>query len=109
VYYNGPGHSIWRVAATGGEPAPVLKTGPRASWTLASAGIYILDPDAEGGPRIEFFPFSGQRTQPVRLPGNPDSYLPYPSGESVSPDGRWILYMRVDRAEADIMVVDNFR
>jgi Tol biopolymer transport system component len=111
VYYNGPEHTIWRVAAAGAEPASVLKTGPRALWTLASAGIYILDPDAKGGPSIEFFPFSGQRTQLVRLPGNPDSYVfPNSFGTSVSPDGRWIIYTHVDRPEAaDIMLVDNFR
>ena len=55
VYYNGTEPSIWRVPTAGGEPARVLTTGPRASWTLASAGIYVLDPDAKGGPSIDAF------------------------------------------------------
>ena len=28
---------------------------------------------------------------------------------SVSHDGRWILYVSVEREESDIMVVENFR
>ena len=68
----------------------------------------MLDPDAEGGPGLDLFPFSGRPAKPVRLPGNADSYLPSP-GLSVSPDGRWVLYVRLDRAESDIMLVDNFR
>jgi hypothetical protein len=87
----------------------VLKTGSRALWTLGTAGIYIIDPDAAGGPSIELLQFNRRRPQPVRLPGSAGSYLPYATGISVSTDGRWILYMRVDRAEADIMLVDNFR
>jgi Tol biopolymer transport system component len=106
IYYSGPEASIWRIPEGGGQPAEVLKTGKRASWTLASAGIYVLDPDAKGGPSIELIPLNARRTQAVRLPGKPEGYL-YVS--SVSPDGRWILYVHVDRAEADIMLVENFR
>ena len=28
---------------------------------------------------------------------------------SVSPDGRWVLCTQLDRAEGDIMLVENFR
>lgn len=109
VCYQGPGGSIWRVPASGGEPALVVKTNPRALWTLATGGIYVRDADAKSGPSMEVFSLAGIRTAALRLPGKPDRYLPYDSGLSVSPDGRWILYMRVDRTEADIMLVDNFR
>ena len=108
VYFGNPAGSIWRVASAGGEPELVRMAGPRAEWTLGRSGLYVLDPDAKGGPALEFFPFSGPPAKPVRLPGNADSYLPSP-GLSVSPDGRWVLYVRLDRAESDIMLVDNFR
>jgi len=32
-----------------------------------------------------------------------------PEGLSVSPDGRWILYTQEDRADMDILLVENFR
>lgn len=109
----------WKVPVAGGEAALVLKTGKRAGWTLSAAGIYVLDPDANGGPAIEFVPFAAKRREVVRLPGKPDSYyepwLPPLVGSlspiplAVSPDGRWILYEHIDRAEADIMLVEYFR
>jgi Tol biopolymer transport system component len=106
VYYWGPGWSIWKVPVAGGEAALVLKTGRRAVWALSVTGIYILDPDTNGGPAIEFVPFAAKRKEVVRLPGKPDGYEPW---LAVSPDGRWILYHHVDRAEADIMLVEDFR
>ncbi len=110
VYYSGPEASIWRLPTGGGEPERVVSTGPHASWTLASAGMYVLDPEAKAGPSIELFPFSNSgRAQVVRLPGKPDTYgRDDLSASSVSPDGRWVLYVHVDRAESDIMLVDNF-
>jgi len=106
VYYWGPDWSIWKVPVAGGEAALVLKTGRRAVWALSATGIYVLDPDANGGPAIEFVPFAGRRKQVVRLPGKPDGYEPW---LAISPDGRWILYHHIDRDEADIMLVEDFR
>jgi len=28
---------------------------------------------------------------------------------AVSPNGRWLLYTKMERQEADLMLVDNFR
>ena len=111
AFYGGPGWQIWKVAIAGGEPVPVRKRGKRALWNLSATGIYILDPDAEGGPEIEFSPFApGARGETMRLPGEPAAYVLWNGGAiAVSADGRWIAYEHIDRNDGDVMLVDNFR
>ena len=79
-------------------------------WTLSASGIYVLDPDAAGGPAIQFFPFAGdKRPEVLRLAGSPEDYRFATDRVDVSADGRWILYAYRDRNESDIMLVENFR
>jgi Tol biopolymer transport system component len=110
-YVGGPGQ-IWKTPAAGGEATLALKIGRRAAplWTVSASGFYVLDPDAGGGPAIEFYPFgSSQSTHTTRLGGEPESYLWGVDGLSVSPDGRWIVYDHRDRYEGEIILVENFR
>ena len=119
LYYAGPNDSIWRAPVDGGQAAPVLKAGKRGFWTSSTNGIYLLDPDAEGGPTITLLPFNGEGTQVVRLPGQPDAYLEsiaapaFPlverTGLAASRDGRWIVYSYRDRSDTELMLVENFR
>jgi hypothetical protein len=110
VYYGGFDGRIWKVPSAGGEPTPVRNKGKRAMWTISVTGIYILDPDAAGGPAIDFFPFApGGRSETLRLRGQPNTYTAGPVELDVSPDGRWVLYSHLDRNEGDIMLVENFR
>jgi Tol biopolymer transport system component len=109
LFYRGSGGQIWKVPVAGGEAAPVLKT--RVSlWTMSASGIYVLDPDAEGGPAVQFFPFEGKRrTEVLRLGGNPEDYRFTMDRVDVSADGKWFVYGYRDRHEGDIMLVENFR
>jgi len=111
LYYTGPGRQICKLAIAGSESIPVRKMAKRALWNLSATGIYILDPDAEGGPEIQFFPFApGARRETLKLAGEPDGYALEISGAmAVSPDGRWIVYEHLDRNDGDVMLVDNFR
>jgi Tol biopolymer transport system component len=111
VYYTGRDASIWRVPANGGNAAVVQNLGKRAIWTASKRGLYVLDPDAAGGPVIEFTPFVGSR-EVVRLPGEAASYIE-PSGKAAglaaSPDGRWLVYLHREYTDTKIMLVENFR
>jgi Tol biopolymer transport system component/predicted Ser/Thr protein kinase len=110
VYYGGFDGRVWKVPVAGGEPTPALNRGKRALWNISTTGFYVLDPDAKGGPAIEFFPFApGGRTQTLTLPGEPDTYFWGAGTLAVSADGRWVLYEHRERNEADIMLVENFR
>jgi hypothetical protein len=110
VYYKGRDTSIWKVPAAGGKAALVLNTGKRAIWTASERGIYVLDPDAVGGPAIELVPFAGAR-QAVRLPGEASRYVEpagTAAGLAASPDGRWLVYLHRERTDTNIMLVEHF-
>ncbi len=110
VYYSGPDRSIWKAPVAGGEATPVRKIGRRAAWTISASGIYVLDPDATGGPSIEYSPFEGSRpAATVKLGGEPEAYVWGTAVISVSPDARWIVYEHRDRYEANLMLAENFR
>lgn len=113
VYYKGPDASIWKVSATGGRPTAVLRAGGRAAWSVSETGVYVLDPDAAGGPAIEFTPFEGTRRSIVKLAGEADEYVePLPGTAATlapSRDGRWIVFLRQDPSDRKVMLVENFR
>jgi eukaryotic-like serine/threonine-protein kinase len=100
--------TVWNMPVEGGEPLRVLDGVPRNyAWTMLEKGIVFLD-SAEGSARIKFFDFA---THGVRDITTVDLGPQPTAGRmfSVSPDGKWILYGRVDQLESDIMLVENFR
>jgi len=71
-------------------------------WTIVPGGIYFVAADAPKS--IRYFDF---HTKHVRQIFELDK-RPW-HGLSVSPDGHWILYVKVDEENQDIMLVDQFR
>ena len=103
---------IWRVAAEGGEETLTFdthKAGYWSAWTLVSQGVYFLTGERPAHPAIEFFSFATGRLTEVAAMAKPFKPWTNPEGLSVSADGRWILYTQDDRADMDIMLVENFR
>jgi Tol biopolymer transport system component/predicted Ser/Thr protein kinase len=110
LYFSGRGRSIWKTPAAGGEAVQVLRIGMRAEWTVARTGIYILDPDAPGGPAIEFATFAGMRRGHATLPDPPDNYFTQVGVTlAASPDGHWITYLYQEQRDVQIMLAENFR
>jgi hypothetical protein len=88
----------------GGAEVQVLGQVRFCDWTVFERGICYLNREAEPGPAIELFEFgSGQVSRVAVLEEQPS-----PWGLSVSPDGRWILYVR-EESTSDLMLVENFR
>jgi hypothetical protein len=73
------------------------------AFTALNSGIYYIDRPL-GEARLQFFNFAtGKSTTVARNLG--DVRL----GLTASPDGRTIIYSRVDSSVDDLMLVENFR
>ena len=104
-----------RVPASGGAPVKVLDGVLLANFVVLEGGIYYIDrPSGQGGvqfidapsgeTRLQYFNFATRGSTTVaRNLGN--VFI----GLTASPDGRTILYSRVDSAVDDLMLVENFR
>jgi Tol biopolymer transport system component len=106
LFYHKRG-GIWRMPVVGGEEARILERAPWGHWAVLERGICFLNRQAVPRPAIELFDFAtGQMRRLVSV--EPDLEIP-PPGFAVSPDGRRILYKRVDHLDNDLMLVENFR
>jgi Tol biopolymer transport system component/DNA-binding winged helix-turn-helix (wHTH) protein len=107
LYYVKQG-GLWRMPAAGGEEARILDRVEWGYWAECGTGICFLDRQATPRPAIEFIDLTTRQTR--RLADlEKESGLAQPPGFAVSPDGRWILYKRVDQIENDLLLVENFR
>jgi len=106
---------LWRIPASGGTPEKVLEGVIQGNYALLERGIYYIDrPSGPGGAfftdpaagetRLQYFDFATRRsTMVARNLGN--VFI----GLTASPDGRTILYSRMDVTVDDLMLVENFR
>jgi len=106
---------LWRVPVSGGVPVKVLEGVVLGNYLVREEGIYYIDrPAGQGGvhyldnpsgeTRLQYCDFATRRSKTVaRNLGKVGVYL------TVSPDGRTILYSRIDSSVDDLMLVENFR
>jgi Tol biopolymer transport system component/DNA-binding winged helix-turn-helix (wHTH) protein len=110
VYYTKwEQRGIWRKPVEGGPDTLIINNGTTLHWGLFDEGTCLIDLDTAAGPTISCLDFGSNKATTVsRLPKNTRINENGPSF-SVSHDGRWVLYVTVEREESDIMMVDNFR
>lgn len=106
VYYRSR-RSIWRVSTAGGDGDEAFVPEHDLMWggiQTTPKGVYYLEFSRSGrAPVVAFYDFAAAKSHPVvRLEGMFGSY-------SISPDGKYILYSKVDRNETNLQLVDNFR
>ncbi len=96
---------LWRIPVEGGEETRVLETVYNRAFEVRAEGIYYMSWSSEdGASRLQFHAFSdGKSRELAKFEGGIDE------GLGVSPDGKRILFSRLDTASADLMLVDNFR
>ncbi|UCE04013.1 MAG: PD40 domain-containing protein [Candidatus Latescibacterota bacterium] len=101
---------LWRLpldASTPPAAEPLLEDLPEqgdwGNWSLFRDGIVLVRRDNEG-PQLVQYDFNTRQIEPIaRVPNIAAPSL------AVSPDGRSILYARVENSVGDLMLVDGFR
>jgi serine/threonine protein kinase/sugar lactone lactonase YvrE len=95
--------TLWRVPAKGGAAAKILDGVSGSTFDVLDTGIYYVERTA-GENRLQYFDLATRKTTTIAGNlGNVDV------GLTVSPDGRTILFSRVDSSVNDLMLVENFR
>jgi serine/threonine protein kinase/Tol biopolymer transport system component len=105
---------LWRMPVTGGPVTRVLDGVALGNYAVLSSGIYYIERPGDRGvhyfdfqrsaARLRFLDFAtGTQTTVVENLGTVDVSL------TVSPDGRTILFPRIDSSVNDLMLVQDFR
>jgi hypothetical protein len=99
---------LWRTRPDGtGESmvnaVPALRSDGYEWWPVES-GIYFYQ-DTGIKTELDFLDLRTSRIRQIHTLDKPPA--PWPGGLSVSPDGRWFLYSRIDEAASDLMLLEN--
>lgn len=87
----------------GGAAAKILEGVSGSTFDVLDSGIYYIERTAAES-RLQYFDLATRKTTTIAGDlGNVDV------GLTVSPDGRTILFSRVDSSVNDLMLVENFR
>jgi Tol biopolymer transport system component len=94
---------LWRLPASGGEPVRVVDGIVWFNFWVLDKGAYYID-RLGGETRLQYLNFAtGKSTTVARNLGE------VTSGLTASPDGKRILFSRVDSFADDLMLVEDFR
>jgi len=101
---------LWRMRPDGGgesmvDAMPALRSSGYEWWPVES-GIYFY-PDTGAKTELDFLDIRSSRIRRIYTFDKPPA--PWLGGLSVSPDGKWLLYSRIDEVASDLMLVENFR
>ena len=95
--------TLWRIPVAGGAAVKITDGVNSTGFDVVSGGIYYLERIA-GVARIQYFDLASRKAITVaRNLGNVEF------GLAASPDGRTILFTRIDSSVNDLMLVENFQ
>ncbi len=100
---------LWRIRPDGSGESMVDAMPPLRSdgyeWWPSGTGIYFYA-YPKGKPEVDFLDLRTSRIERIYAPDKPPTL--WTGGLSVSPDGKWLVYSRIDEVTSDLMLVDNF-
>ena len=104
---------IWKVAVNGGPETKVTDEPPAGYWgyfAVGSDGLYFVGDTGTSKKSRPGFKFYDFLTHKITTMGDmeKDPYEGAP-GLTVSPDGRFLLYVQLDEGRNNLMLAENFR
>jgi Tol biopolymer transport system component len=94
---------LWRIPVKGGAAVQVADGVTSATYDVVDSGAYYIERVA-GDTRLQYYDLATRKSTTVASNLGPVDF-----GLSVSPDGRSILFSRIDSTVNDLMLVENFR
>ncbi len=103
--FDEPG--LWSVPVDGGEEKPVLDTVWHGFWAIADAGTFFVDFVTSKPPMLRYLDFSTQRVKAIMVLDKVTRTNT--QALTVTRDGRRVAWDQIDRVEADLAQIENFR
>jgi serine/threonine protein kinase/sugar lactone lactonase YvrE len=107
LYYYRNG-TIWKSDLTGANETPVIP-GPEAFQDWRPCGNQLCLLATSSAPLGQFVRYDPATKRNQTKPLDVGPSVGSSRGMDVSPDGRWVVYVRADSVQSDIMLVENFR
>ena len=91
-----------KIPASGGKALPVAAENGLSAWASGKDGIYFVE---TGKSTVQFYRFADDKTVDIAKFEN----VPFTGQFAITPDGRTIVYSKIDQRVSDLILVENFK